>query len=101
MHAQLDASLVDLSPSTYDMVVASLPPPRAHEKHASAAEKLARLPGPAAAKAAWQKVHAHADDRDAGDAAGRLVRDAGQRRGRAVAPHARAPAVRAAVAHAR
>ncbi|GBE81135.1 Vacuolar protein sorting-associated protein [Sparassis crispa] len=53
---QLDASLVDLSPSAYDMVAASLPPvPTSNARQASEAEKLAQLPSPASVKAAWQQ----------------------------------------------
>ncbi|EMD37300.1 hypothetical protein CERSUDRAFT_113949 [Gelatoporia subvermispora B] len=52
---QLDASLVDLSPSAYDMVAASLPPsPLHHGRQTTGPEKLAQLPAPATAKAAWQ-----------------------------------------------
>ncbi|OCH87054.1 APG6-domain-containing protein [Obba rivulosa] len=54
---QLDASLVDLSPSAYDMVAASLPPSPLHPgRQATGAEKLAQLPAPVAAKAAWQSA---------------------------------------------
>ncbi|KAH9951544.1 APG6-domain-containing protein [Amylocystis lapponica] len=53
---QLDASLVDLSPSAYDMVAASLPPgPATYGRQASESEKLAQLPSPATVKAAWQQ----------------------------------------------
>ncbi|KAI0066043.1 APG6-domain-containing protein [Artomyces pyxidatus] len=52
---QLDASLVDLTPSAYDMIVSSLPPHQnAHEPPVSEAEQLARLPAPSSVKAAWQ-----------------------------------------------
>ncbi|KAI0368346.1 APG6-domain-containing protein [Pilatotrama ljubarskyi] len=52
----LDASLVDLSPSAYDLVASSLPPsPSAsHARQASGAEKLAQLPAPSSAKSAWR-----------------------------------------------
>lgn len=53
---QLDTSLVDLSPSAYDMVAASLPPtPSAYELPSSESEKFAQLPAPASVKAAWQQ----------------------------------------------
>ncbi|KAH9942461.1 APG6-domain-containing protein [Epithele typhae] len=42
---QLDASLVDLAPSAYDIVASSLPPsPSTHGRQTSGAEKLAQLP---------------------------------------------------------
>ncbi|KAH9858943.1 APG6-domain-containing protein [Lenzites betulinus] len=52
----LDASLVDLAPSAYDLVASSLPPaPSAsHGRHASGTEKLAQLPAPQTAKSAWR-----------------------------------------------
>lgn len=56
---QLDASLVDLAPSAYDMIVASLPSvPASRTRYAtdSDAEKLAQLPSPSASKAAWQQA---------------------------------------------
>ncbi|KAG1746121.1 APG6-domain-containing protein [Suillus lakei] len=56
---QLDASLVDLAPSAYDMIVASLPsvpPSRARYVTDSEAEKIAQLPSPSASKAAWQQA---------------------------------------------
>ncbi|KAM5540209.1 hypothetical protein V8D89_006028 [Ganoderma adspersum] len=53
---QLDASLVDLAPSAYDIVASSLPPPNpaSHGWKASGSEKLAQLPSPSTAKAAWR-----------------------------------------------
>ncbi|KAF9227349.1 APG6-domain-containing protein [Gyrodon lividus] len=52
---QLDASLVDLSPSQYDIIAASLPPaPSARVRYMSEAEQLAHLPSSPASKAAWQ-----------------------------------------------
>lgn len=54
---QLDASLVDLAPSAYDMIVASLPSvpaSRARYVTDSETEKIAQLPSPSASKAAWQ-----------------------------------------------
>ncbi|KAI0744209.1 APG6-domain-containing protein [Daedaleopsis nitida] len=53
---QLDASLVDLTPSAYDIVASSLPPPPSpsHGRQTSGAEKLAQLPSPSSAKAAWR-----------------------------------------------
>lgn len=56
---QLDASLVDLAPSAYDMIVASLPSvpaSRAHYVTDSESEKIAQLPSPSASKAAWQQA---------------------------------------------
>jgi beclin 1 len=52
---QLDASLVDLAPSAYDMIVTSLPPTPPSHVQPSEADKLARLPTPASVKSAWQK----------------------------------------------
>ena len=54
--SQLDASLVDLAPSAYDIVASSLPPPNpaSHGWKASGSEKLAQLPSPSTAKAAWR-----------------------------------------------
>src|ERR1700722_4704136 len=47
---------MDLAPSAYDMIVASLPPsPSGQERYASDAERLAQLPTPAAVKSAWQR----------------------------------------------
>ncbi|KAG8213938.1 APG6-domain-containing protein [Butyriboletus roseoflavus] len=58
---QLDASLVDLSPSQYDMLAASLPPaPSTRVRYMTEAEQLAHLSSPPASKAAWQ----HATDPD-------------------------------------
>ncbi|KAI0705090.1 APG6-domain-containing protein [Cerioporus squamosus] len=53
---QLDASLVDLTPSAYDIVASSLPPPPSpsHGRQTSGAEKLAQLPSPSSAKSAWR-----------------------------------------------
>ncbi|TBU61632.1 APG6-domain-containing protein [Dichomitus squalens] len=53
---QLDASLVDLAPSAYDIVASSLPPATTSSpiRQASGAEKLAQLPSPSSAKAAWR-----------------------------------------------
>lgn len=56
---QLDASLVDLAPSAYDMIVASLPSvpaSRARYVADSEAEKITQLPSPSASKAAWQQA---------------------------------------------
>ncbi|KAI0829802.1 APG6-domain-containing protein [Trametes gibbosa] len=52
----IDASLVDLTPSAYDLVASSLPPaPSAsHGRQTSGAEKLAQLPAPQSAKSAWR-----------------------------------------------
>ncbi|CCL99088.1 uncharacterized protein FIBRA_01102 [Fibroporia radiculosa] len=49
------AIAVDLSPSAYDMVAASLPStPSGYGKQTSDAEKLSQLPAPSSVKAAWQ-----------------------------------------------
>ena len=57
---QLDASLVDLSPSQYDMLAASLPPaPSTRVRYMTEAEQLAHLPSPSASKAAWQLAKHH------------------------------------------
>lgn len=56
---QLDASLVDLAPSAYDMIVASLPSvPASRARYVTdlEADKLAQLPSPSASKAAWQQA---------------------------------------------
>ncbi|PCH43377.1 APG6-domain-containing protein [Wolfiporia cocos MD-104 SS10] len=54
---QLDASLVDLSPSAYDMVTASLPPASSsYARPSLEAEKLAQLPAPPSVKTAWQQA---------------------------------------------
>ncbi|KAI0645911.1 APG6-domain-containing protein [Trametes meyenii] len=52
----LDASLVDLTPSAYDLVAASLPPSpsTSHGRQTSGAEKLAQLPAPPSVKSAWR-----------------------------------------------
>ncbi|KAG6330349.1 hypothetical protein ID866_8741 [Astraeus odoratus] len=56
LQSQLDASLVDLSPSQYDMIAASLPPsPSSHVKYLSETDQLSQLP-PSSAKAAWQNA---------------------------------------------
>ncbi|KAF8844301.1 APG6-domain-containing protein [Paxillus ammoniavirescens] len=53
---QLDASLVDLSPSQYDMIATSLPPaPSTRVRYMTEAEQLAHLPSSPASKAAWQR----------------------------------------------
>ncbi|KAH9839303.1 APG6-domain-containing protein [Rhodofomes roseus] len=51
---QLDESLVNITPSAYDMVVASSPSPPSYSRHTADPEKLAQLPAPASVKAAWQ-----------------------------------------------
>ncbi|KAH9985786.1 APG6-domain-containing protein [Russula compacta] len=54
---QLDASLIDLTPSAYDMIVGSLPPqPNIQPPPTSEDEKLAQLPAPSSAKAAWKST---------------------------------------------
>ncbi|KAF9501941.1 APG6-domain-containing protein [Pleurotus eryngii] len=54
---QLDASLIDLAPSAYDMIVASLPPDKStHANPALGTEQPARLTSPSSssAKSVWQ-----------------------------------------------
>ncbi|KAH9963869.1 autophagy protein Apg6-domain-containing protein [Russula dissimulans] len=59
---QLDASLIDLTPSAYDMIVGSLPPqPNTQPPPASEEEKLAQLPAPSSAKAAWKSTRQTVD----------------------------------------
>ncbi|KII92772.1 hypothetical protein PLICRDRAFT_51125 [Plicaturopsis crispa FD-325 SS-3] len=54
---QLDASLVDLAPSAYDMIAASLPPSHSqHTQYSSEAEKLAHLPTSPSTKSAWKRA---------------------------------------------
>lgn len=48
----LDASLVDLAPSAYDMMAGSLP--RSHHTYTTEVDKLSQLPAPTSAKEAWQ-----------------------------------------------
>lgn len=62
---QLDASLVDLTPSAWDMIAASLPPSRSSSSVLPTdAERLSRIPSPPAAKAAWQRsAHASSSSR--------------------------------------
>ncbi|KAK0504829.1 beclin 1 protein [Armillaria luteobubalina] len=54
---QLDASLVDLAPSAYDMIVTSAPPAQSssHTRITSDNDKLAALPANSTVKSAWQK----------------------------------------------
>ncbi|KAH7916568.1 APG6-domain-containing protein [Hygrophoropsis aurantiaca] len=53
---QLDASLVDLAPSAYDMIVASLPPaPSSRARYMTEAEQLAQLPSSSSVKSVWQR----------------------------------------------
>ncbi|KAF8894100.1 beclin 1 protein [Infundibulicybe gibba] len=52
---QLDASLIDLAPSTYDMIVGTLPTSPRSIRHASEAQNLAQLPSPSSVKSAWQR----------------------------------------------
>lgn len=60
-YAQLDASLVDLAPSAYDMIISSLPLPMNSQQPASSEEQLDQLLSPASAKVAWRSaVHVNA-----------------------------------------
>ncbi|KAF9051083.1 APG6-domain-containing protein [Hymenopellis radicata] len=61
---QLDASLVDLAPSAYDMIVSSAPPPAqssSHARNASDTEKLGLLPADATVKSAWMRSKTNAE----------------------------------------
>ncbi|KAF5380616.1 hypothetical protein D9615_004636 [Tricholomella constricta] len=52
---QLDASLIDLAPSAYDMITATLPPPSQNHKRRSEGKKLVPSSSPSPAKFAWQR----------------------------------------------
>jgi len=53
---QIDASLVDLAPSAYEMVAGSIPRYGAsHSKYASTHDKLSRTPGHPSVKAVWER----------------------------------------------
>lgn len=55
---QIDASLVDLTPSAYEMVAGSIPRYGASHssgKYASASDKLLRTPGQLSVKAVWER----------------------------------------------
>ena len=55
---QIDASLVDLSPSAYEMVAGSIPrygASHSSSKYASAYDKLLRTPGQPSVKAVWER----------------------------------------------
>ncbi|KIK67149.1 hypothetical protein GYMLUDRAFT_191653 [Collybiopsis luxurians FD-317 M1] len=55
---QLDASLVDLAPSVYDTIIASLPSRSSsstHARHETDSEKLEQLSAPSSVKELWQK----------------------------------------------
>ncbi|KAJ3724861.1 APG6-domain-containing protein [Lentinula raphanica] len=54
---QLDVSLVDLAPSAYDTIIASLPPRSSstHARHATDAEKLELLSASPSVKEIWRK----------------------------------------------
>lgn len=60
---QLDASLVDLTPSAYDIIAASLPPSPASSRYLNEAEKLAHVPASDAVKAAWKRSAPNANPR--------------------------------------
>lgn len=53
----MDASLVDLAPSAYDTIIASLPPRSSstHARHATDTEKLEQLSAPSSVKEVWKK----------------------------------------------
>lgn len=61
--SQLDASLVDLAPSAYDMIVGSLPPQLNLQNSTPEEEKLIQLPAPSSAKAAWKSTTRQASGR--------------------------------------
>lgn len=52
---ELDASLVDLTPSAYDVIASSLPQ-KSYTHRISDAEKLAQIPAPEAVKTAWKQA---------------------------------------------
>ncbi|TDL25970.1 APG6-domain-containing protein [Rickenella mellea] len=52
---QLDGSLIDLTPSAYDVIVSSLPPTINPARNATEEEKLSQLPSPDAVKSAWRQ----------------------------------------------
>ncbi|KAF8070686.1 beclin 1 protein [Lyophyllum atratum] len=52
---QLDASLIDLAPSAYDMIAATLPPSQSHIRHSSEGKKLVPSSSSSPAKFAWQR----------------------------------------------
>lgn len=49
----LDSSLVDLTPSAYDMISGSLPPSH-HQMNSAEDERLAQLPAPSSVKTVWE-----------------------------------------------
>ncbi|TFK54487.1 APG6-domain-containing protein [Heliocybe sulcata] len=54
---QLDASLVDLAPSAFDMIAAALPAPLpTGARPVSEADQLAQLPSSSSSKLAWQRA---------------------------------------------
>ncbi|KAJ3570398.1 hypothetical protein NP233_g4440 [Leucocoprinus birnbaumii] len=54
---QLDASLIDLAPSAYDTVAASLPgSPNQHARQLTSEQKLAQIPASPYVKAAWERA---------------------------------------------
>lgn len=60
----MDASLVDLAPSAYNTIIASLPPRSSstHAHHATNAEKLEQLSAPTSVKEIWQKSKTPSSD---------------------------------------
>ncbi|TFK44335.1 beclin 1 protein [Crucibulum laeve] len=57
---QLDASLIDLAPSAYDMIVGTLPPSSSHVgKSIPDSKKLAHLPAPASVKSTWERAQSN------------------------------------------
>ncbi|KAL0577019.1 Vacuolar protein sorting-associated protein atg6 [Marasmius crinis-equi] len=53
---QLDSSIVDLAPSAFDTIAASLPPVSTYSRRASEADKLEQLPASSSVKNVWQKA---------------------------------------------
>ncbi|KAJ8077185.1 Vacuolar protein sorting-associated protein atg6 [Marasmius tenuissimus] len=54
---QLDSSIVDLAPSAFDTIVASLPPPTSpYARRASEAEKLEQIPASSSIKEVWKNA---------------------------------------------
>ncbi len=55
---QIDPSLADLTPSSYDLLASSLPP--ATSRHSSEKEKLDSLPAPENVKSTWRRAQGQA-----------------------------------------
>ncbi|KAG7446340.1 APG6-domain-containing protein [Guyanagaster necrorhizus] len=81
---QLDASLVDLAPSAYDMIVTSVSPAQSSSpaRLTSDADRLAALPADSTVKSAWQNSKSSAFSSLSARAQGKLPE-----RGLALSPH--------------